>query len=206
MASVRMTQELCKSLARDVLRHRFGERYVKLVKDRALLANDVYNDIYKPAMQDQFLALPDGWLPRLSKITVQFGPSGSDYEELQFNGSLHGHLVHLQPVGFHADAIYRPVPYADRDRCLHVYRSDMLFSRRHRSLKEEKVDLEKDTKEAEAKLRAAIGSFGTLAKLFDAWPELAPFIGKYQAVDRRVPAPPIKELNRLLSLPVKEAA
>lgn len=199
----KLTTYIRENLAKDLLKHRFGDAAAALVADRAAFALKVYNDLYSEAERKKMAALPDGWLGKSSSITVQFG-EGSGYGQIEFSGSVYGdvHAVMKAPV----NAVYRLVAYHHLRGCAKVYERTHGFSDEYDALRERQEDLATQISQARRQTEAALTKATTLKRLVEIWPEIEPFVEKYADKPKPLPALPTNELNALLDLPVSEAA
>lgn len=199
----KLTTYIRENLAKDLLKHRFGDAAASLVADRAAFALKVYNDLYSEAERKKMAALPDGWLGKDSDITVQFG-DGSGYGKLEFSGSVYGdvHAVLKTPV----DTVYRLVIHQHLRGCAKAYERNHEFAAEYDALRERQKDLSTQISQARRQTEAALTKATTLKRLVDIWPEIEPFVEKYVDKPKPLPALPTNELNALLDLPVSEAA
>jgi len=201
MASTKLTNHSREQICREVLQHRFSAEVEKLIADRAAFADRVYNDVFSKSAREKMAALPDGWLPEESNIGVQFG-SGSSFERLSFDGSFYGELRNaVKDDGAEKEAVHRRIPYRLRG-CAKAYEPDHKLSVAFDALEARMKDLKKQFYEARATVNSALLNVTTLNKLVETWPEVAPFIARFNAAPVKLPAIPTDQLNKLLDLPV----
>src|SRR4051812_17389324 len=79
---------------RRAIRDRLLEKWMNGPEEAALhdgyrqLAQAAYDQLYPATVQLQMAVLPEGWLPKRSEFTVQFGRGSEGYVCLYFNGRL----------------------------------------------------------------------------------------------------------------------
>lgn len=201
--ATRLTTWIREQITKDVVRHRFADAALELVKDRAALAVDVYNDVYSEAERKKMAALPSGWLGEDRDITVQFG-DGRGYEKLSFSGAVYGEVStvlkdSIEPV----DLL---VQHRHERGCAKVYELTHPFALRRDDLRARDKDMSEAIRTARRQVEAAVQKATTLNRLIELWPEIEPFASKYEDKPKHLPALPTSELNALLDLPVSEAA
>jgi hypothetical protein len=200
MASTRLTQDAREQIATAVLLHRFQEPVDALVVDRAAFAEEVYNDIYRKSDREKMAALPKGWLPETNAINVQFGDQRG-YESLQFSGKLYSRLGSLRSKD-DGKSIERRAFSKNVHSCVKVYEPDHRLSLKHDALDQRYTELKAEFEAAERQVKAALNSATTINKLVEMWPEVEPFVRKFDASPLKVPSIPTDQLNKLLDLPV----
>ncbi len=202
MASTRLTTSIREHIAKLALSHRFADELMALVADRAAFAEAVYRDIYKQTEREKMAALPEGWLPTVNHIDVQFG-EGCRYLTLWFNGSFYGDLWWIStPV----EVIFKAIPFKHQHGCVKVYEPTHKLSVRFEELDARLTVLRDKHGAAKRQIEAALGSVTTVGKLLELWPEIAPFTKDFNGIPSPLPAIPTSDLNALLDLPVAEAA
>ncbi|HNQ98386.1 MAG TPA: Nmad5 family putative nucleotide modification protein [Trueperaceae bacterium] len=200
MASVKLTTALREIIRKRMLRHRFKETYDQLIQDRAALAKEVYTDCFKDIMK-QMAAVPAGWLPKDDVIKVQLA---GKVHELPFHGQLYSNVT-----AFLRDSIPQTeltLPYDKYKRVVKVYDARHPIAERHDELENRLTDLKRGINEATAGIDAALNAVTTVGKLLEVWPEAAPFCGDLTQPAVQLPAIQTTVLNRMLGLPVQEAA
>src|SRR5690606_20734731 len=86
--------------------------------------------------------------------------------------------------------------------CAKVYDDQHKFSQRFQELDERKKALEGDYGTAKRQIATALASVGTIKRLIEVWPEVAPFAKPFDEGPRNLPSLPTDKLNELLDLPV----
>lgn len=200
--STRLTNDLRESIATAVLRHRFTEPVDALIADRAAFADAVYSDIYRKADREKMEALPKGWLPECNRIGVQFGSTGRSYEIVNFDGSFYGSLGSMRTKVKDAPSSDRRVQNRHAHGCAKVYDDQHKLSLRHEELGARQSALTAEYDAAKRQIKSALASVGTIKKLIEVWPEVAPFAMKFDEGPRNLPSLPTAKLNELLDLPV----
>lgn len=199
----KLTNWMREAIAKAVMQHRFAEPCAALVADRAAFAVEVYEDVYSEADRRKMKSLPSGWLPELSSIRVQFG-DGSRYGDLAFNGAAYSPIgkMLLTPV----DTVCLRSPEMHERRCAKVYENEHPLCAKHEALEARGKALTEEIDRAQRQTEAAIASATTIGRLVEMWPEIEPFTADYGDKPKPVPAIPTADLNKLLKLPVAEAA
>ncbi len=200
--STRLTNDLRDTIASDILRHRFNEQVDALIADRAAFAEAVYCDIYRKADRDKMDALPKGWLPECSRVGVQFGASGSRYENVNFDGAFYGPLGAMRTRVKDAPSTDRRMQNRHAHGCAKVYEDQHKLSIRHQELDARFSALKEEFEAAKRQTSAALASVNTIKRLIEVWPEVAPFASKHEDAPRQLPSVPTEKLNEMLGLPV----
>lgn len=162
-----------------LLKHRFDPEVEKLELRELELAVAVYNDQLLELKRMQ--RLPDGWLPKIEQIHVQFG------EKWVY---LHFKVPMIVPTSKEFS------PFA-------VYEAGHKRSTEYFKLLEAKQDLEARKTQARRAASVIIGEAKTVKQLLEAWPEVAPFIPEAEAAST-LPALNMKTVNQMLALPITE--
>lgn len=199
----KLTNWIRESIAKDLMKHRFADQALQLVRDRAALAADVYNDVYCEADRRKMVALPSGWLCSDRNITVQFG-DGRGFEQLHFSGAVYGEVgtVLKDPI----EPVEMLVTHQHERGCAKVYELTHPFSLRRDDLRARDKDLGEAIRTARRQTEQALLKATTIKRLIELWPEIEPFASDYEEKPKPLPALPTSELNALLGLPVAEAA
>lgn len=199
--STRLTNDIRSSIATLVLRHRFEDEIEALVADRAAFAEEVYNDIYRKPDREKMAALPSGWLPEANRIGAQFGATGNTYVQLDFAGSVYGNVSKFRKIGDRND-VRRRLLTKHAHGCAKAYEDSHRLSVKHMELDARFGALKSSITTAERQTETALASVGTIKRLIEVWPEVAPFALKFEDAPRNLPTVPTSELNKLLDLPV----
>jgi len=199
--STRLTKDIRESIAKALVVHRFTAQITKLYADNAALALAVYNDAYSKADREKMMALPNGWLPEVDTISAYFGTS---YTTVNVNGKVYGDLARIVSADKNA-ATFR-VQSRHKGACLKKYDAIHKFSAEYDRLQGVKSDLTTAVDTARRSALAAMAAVGTVKRLIEVWPEIAPFASKFEGERPQLPALQTDKLNELLDLPVAEAA
>lgn len=202
--STRLTNTTRDQITSAVLTHRFREPVDALIADRAAFAEEVYNDVYRKADREKMAALPKGWLPETNAIGVQFGDQ-SGYVSLYFGGHFYGRLRSVRTPGDEKQ-IERRAFSKNVHGCVKVYDADHRLAVKHTALDRRYTELKAEFEAAERQVKAALDSATTVNRLVEMWPEVEPFVRPLGTPSPKVPAIPTDQLNKLLDLPVSEAA
>lgn len=209
MASTRLTRSIKDILEKELLMHRFSGELGELMKDRAELAEYVYNDAYCNADQAIMSTLEPGWLPESEAIGLAVGEHGSpEIHKLAFNGQLtrynHGLFAYCpkRPV------IKRRLKYRNfsGDVALIVAKDHELAIRAER-LEQRQQQIGDQLAATRTGVKRALESVTTVGKLISEWPEIEPFAKRFLGQPPpQLPAVSSARLNEMLDLPVEEAA
>lgn len=212
MTSVKLTTWMREDIVRDILAYRFKGVYERALEDFAVLARDVYDDVFTRAEQRRMKRLPAGWLPEADCIGAQFGDTGSSYQSLEFNGTNVSHgLPTFKPRRPFEDpkVVRRLFPNSKHRTRAVKYEKDHTLSVRYFVISN---TLQKRIAEhAEAKKMAERGVMQatTVGRLIEVWPEVAHFAkrfsGEEYARERKLPVVQIEHLNAVLGLPPGES-
>ena len=180
MASVRLTQDMRKTILGRLMSHAFDKRLEQQRKEASHLGDDVYEDIYHRDLQKKMRALPDGFLKLTGGITVCFGGRRSNVS-----------FSKMRPVAECHDT-YEGARSYDASHELSV---------RHFETEKQGSVLREEMDRVRSLAKAALDSCTTLKNLVEAWPEAAPFVKDF-AKSRPVLAltVTIKDLNSKLGL------
>lgn len=204
--SRRLTHDIREKIATAALRHRFHEEIETLAADRAALANDVYNDVYRKVDREKIEALPAGWLPTVRHAAAKFGEAGSSYTQLQFDGGFYGKIQSLRARTGDSARQERRCLYKHQNGCWKIYEANHKLAVRHAALADREAALLVSIRTAERQIEASLNSVSTVGALVKAWPEIEPFVRPLSPVASRLPTLPTASLNEMLKLPVSEAA
>lgn len=199
--STRLTKEIREAIAKDLVKHRFTEAVQALYQKRADLADAVYRDLYKASEREQMASLPAGMLPEMDELSVRFGGS---YTTIYFSGFMYGDLSKVVAVARNGTS--RRIFYKHKGGCAKDYDARHKLAIQHEEISGAAADL---VKEVDAAHRAAIGAIskvGTVKRLMEVWPEVAPFARRFDTGPAQLPMIRTEQLNKILDLPVPEAA
>lgn len=198
--SARLTKQIREAITKAALTHRFRDEVNALIDAKADFGRSVYEDLYKKADRQKMADLPVGWLPENDSLGIQFGAT---FSRIHFSGYTYGPIM-------------RATDYKRPDRfrllskhasgCAKVYDAAHKLSAAHEGLRSREADLRTAYDAAERQMTAALNAVTTIKRLIETWPEIAPFAAKYETEAPYLPAIPTSQLNKILDLPVSEAA
>lgn len=199
----KLTNWMREEIVKAVVRHRFSEPAMAIVRRRAALAAKVYDDLYSPADQKKMAALPNGWLPEGDDLYAQFGVGG--YDRIAFSGATYGNLAKViaEPLESHSRRF--AFEHA-RGRCSKSYEGTHALAIEHEAIASDQKALGEQIETATKQATAAVASATTVKRLIDLWPEIEPFAVRYETERPPLPALPTDQLNAMFKLPVSEAA
>ncbi|OJY66411.1 MULTISPECIES: Nmad5 family putative nucleotide modification protein [unclassified Rhizobium] len=199
--STRLTKDIREAIAKDLIKHRFEDAVKNVYAQRAALADAVYRDIYTKTQREQIEALPDGMLPTVDDLSVNFGTS---YTHVYFSGYSYGDLNKV--VSADRTGSYRRVYYKHKGGSVKVYDATHKLAVEYDRLSGVAADLVNEIDVARRSAIAAMASVGTIKRLIEAWPEVAPFARRFDVERPQLPMVQTDKLNKILDLPVSEAA
>jgi len=199
--STRLTKEIREAIANDLVKHRFEAAIKELYEQRAALADAVYRDLYTKAQREQIEALAEGVVPMADEISVNFGTS---YTHVYFSGYAYGDLNKVLP-GSRSTGLRR-IYYKHMNGSAKVYDATHKLSIEYDRLSGVLADLVKDVDAARRAALGAMASVATIKRLIEAWPEVEPFARRFDVELPQLPMVQTEQLNKILDLPVSEAA
>jgi len=196
----KLNNTIREHIKREVLEHKFKKEVAELVSRQKDFTMKVYNIAYSSEEQEKMAALPKGWLPVVSRITLSFGSGYHNTHSLEFSGThdLGKNTLRLAPNKDHPGKM---VPYD------HYHQHNLKLTMQHELVKEvaafdrERSALEEKIKLASGSLETALQGSTTVNALITKWPEIASFAKKYDTGDVNLPALPYQHLNQMLDLP-----
>jgi hypothetical protein len=173
---------LSKNLVEKIAGEAIRQKYKTLLSNYKLaeqtLAEECYNSVFAKEVLDQVNALPDGWV--LTCSCLMFNVGG-------WNVSLN---------------IGRQVPIPASTHCTRLGVIDGELSDRVKAHMEAVKDAKIKKENEYQKLKAFLGSFKTIKKLRETWPEGAEHYDQYdvQPGKSQVPAVVTQEINAMLNI------
>lgn len=198
--SARLTKQIREAITKAALTHRFRDEVNALIDAKADFGRAVYDDLYKKADRQKMAELPAGWLPENDGVGIQFGTS---FSRVYFSGCVYGSIMRATDYK-RSDNLRLLSKHASG--CAKVYDAVHKLSATHEGLRSREGDLKAAYDGAERQMTAALNAVTTVKRLIETWPEIAPFAAKYETEAPYLPALPTSQLNRILDLPVSEAA
>ena len=198
--STRLTNDIREAITKAALAHRFADDVKALIDAKAEFATSVWEDLYKKADRQKMAELPEGWLPEPEHIAVQFGQG---FARVYFNGYTYGQIA--QATDYRREDTKR-VMSKHKGGCAKVYEASHPLSTKHAEIEAKERDLREAYELAKRQTGAALSSVTTIKRLIETWPEIAPFAERYETEKPSLPALPTQQLNKILDLPVAEAA
>lgn len=177
---MKLTNLTRRHIRERILEHKFRGWNEKFAKRKAALAEAIYKDVFSAKERKLMASLPDGWLPEVNSIKVEFDGQG---RRVRFDEPKR--MPQSAAIG------YDPVK---------SYAADHPLCRKWVALGDEEVDRQKERAELENKLNAILWSVSTTEKLVEVWPEAAPFLEKVEAAKINPPPIDVSDLNSALGL------
>ncbi|TAA49789.1 Nmad5 family putative nucleotide modification protein [Shinella sp. JR1-6] len=198
--SARLTKHIREAITKAALAHRFCDEVKSLIDAKADFGRAVYDDLYKKEDRQKMADLPAGWLPENDSFGIQFGAS---FSRVYFSGYTYGPL--MRATDYKRSDKFR-ILSKHASGCAKVYDATHKLSATHEGLRSREADLKSAYDAAERQMTAALNAVTTVKRLIETWPEIAPFATKYETEAPYLPAIPTGQLNKILDLPVSEAA
>lgn len=181
--AVRLAVYMKDVIQQALLERAFGERQKAINAAKAGLGDKVYKEMYTLKERRFMVQAPDGFLPQLTSVRVQFA----------------GDFAHL--------SLSAPRPGASEQRTK-KYDANHPYTDTFRDLNAKQKELEADRRQAKAELRAKLDSVSTVARLIEVWPEVRPFAAKFlekKVAEKKLPVIQNDALNNTFKLPVEPA-
>lgn len=190
---IKATREI---LIAEMLTRRFKDEAQALQNEYYTFVDVVYGTMFTPKVLAKMKRLPKGWLPTKSNLRV-YGHE-SDHSTLYINSE---YSLSLREVGVKLDTkrpYERLFPYnwmRDTYPLPKELDLDLYNLQRKRSKFRELV------KTTKADMNTLVKSTTTVKGLIRIWPEIEPFVKKYDVKAARLPVPAVAGLNTVLGLP-----
>lgn len=199
-----LTKAIRTKIVRNLIDHKFKDRYNLLIEQRASLALDVYRSCFSADDRKRMGELPEGWLPTRASISVKHGAS---YTCHNFSGAI-GMTCKEEKTGFYVlncarrpKEAYQRFPYDAQSSCREVFEADHPLSLRCDKLSGDLERMKESVNNDQAVATATLAQFGTIEKLVDAWPEIKPFLPEPIQAVKNLPAISTPDLNSIFGLP-----
>lgn len=186
--SRKMTNEIREAIVKASLKHRFKEATEKLIADRRALGDRIYEAAYNAEIRELMDKLPTGFLYEAPEIN--FFPSKGSRRSSRLP------LTKTRRFPLDAQYCYRETGFELSSKLELAYAK--LMEREQKILEEQN--------QAENALRSTLAAYNTVKRLIEGWPEIEPLVPEWAKLsdDRKLPVPQVKQLNKLLGLPVKK--
>jgi hypothetical protein len=185
-----------------LLKHRFEAEVKALIERYAALADELYNEFYKPKTRAGMEALPKGWLPTDCEIGAVLGHSTV---RLRFSGGNVDYDLRRKINMVLAAGTHRLFQARHKGGMCLSLEARHPISVKYERLQQDEQTLKEKFREVSKQTWAALSAVTTVAKLRSSWPEVSPFIDP-RWDHHRPPLPALKTdvLNTMLGLPVDE--
>lgn len=202
--STRLNKSFRERIAKTILQHRFQKQFDDLIGLRKILADEVYNDTYDPAMQRRMQEMPSGWFANEPHLQVHIG---TGWRYVEFNGGWsHYSIPPAYEMLKHPATESRLVAYMHKGSSIKKEFSvrDPIGQLAERS-DNAQAELAAQLATAGAKVKAALKDWYTVEALEKAWPDIGDFLKPFKVTPthnpRQLPVIQTAELNSLLDLP-----
>ncbi len=196
----RLTNSIQEQLTTELLKYKFSDKAQELVEKQSTFAHKIYNDCFDKKTRDKMKRLPQGWLPEVGEVSVEFA---SKFTRLEFNGgnNLSWNYRFLFKKSFEAQN--KRFPNKHKSNCVKQYTALDKLALEYTQIQNEISDFTTAISHTKANIQSAFSSCTTVEKLIKNWKEIEPFAKKYVEVKgTNLPALPTEQLNKLLNLPV----
>lgn len=189
----KMTVGKRNTIVKRAVDHRFAAEIAAADELLKQIGDEIYDDSFSDKSRSVMKGLPDGWLPEVGSIGVQFGETSSNYVQVSLTDD-------------------RRIPYNKYRRwegsssCVKIY-PDMQTGLGKKWLEQKAIweDLKKQAESMRIRLECQLSAFTTVPSLIKAWPEIEPFTTGMVLPKVQLPAIAVAELNAALKLPVTTA-
>lgn len=184
--SVKLTESLRGQITASLVSNAIDKRSAANLKASYALAERIYKHVFSAADRRKMEALPEGWLVDAEFLRIEvgrdhhwfcFGPSDAKSKR----------LTHRVPVK--GNGVHQIEPPSDLGKAVIAWSA-------------EAVQITKDREALRSKAREILSAVTTTAKLAEVWPEVKPFLPKFEP--RLLPVVRREELNAAFGL--KQAA
>jgi hypothetical protein len=180
--NVRLNARIRRVILDRLMQHAFQAAREGLDKERAVLAAEVYDDVYPADVRRRMKRLPEGFFETSSHVCVNMG------------GQFVSFSVEGRPVAFKHH--YFSTPAAS-------YPADHPFTLRHNELHARSQKLGEESSKSRLVGEAALESCASLRQLVEEWPAAEPFARDFMEAKSTLSvslAVPVRELNRQFKL------
>lgn len=193
MASRALTNLIRQEIVDDLTKRKFGDVKAVFIDRKYVLAFKVYDELYSKDKQEKMNALPDGWLPLCSNVHIQIQDRQHTYDYLYFSGATDANGGRVEKRRTNTGS-----------KCL-IVTADSPIGQEYLELMAEYKEFEKTVFDAKVKANAIVESVNTTKQLKEVWPEITPFVEKYETVEiQTLPDVTREDLNKVFGLPVEE--
>lgn len=200
----RLTNDMRGTIVNALIEHTFDDRVAELVKERSIIALEIYALHYKrdgKRMDD----LPDGWLPTAFNIKFVSGGCHNVYNLNGKIGTRYSRTLSFEHLkANHPETTLKRFKHCDvSSGPLMAFDAEHPITRRIENNEALVASLHDEVLTAQKTARATLDRFTTVEKLLVDWPEIQPFIPPVAAPSPSLPALPTQHLNEMFDLPVE---
>lgn len=186
--SIRLSNSVRDEIISRLINEAFDKKFEDIDSERYALSLKVYNDVFSKKERDAMYELPDGWLPTVSEMKVQFGGDSCGVCRREFK----------EPVRV-------PAKYTESyGRIYKVYPDNHAFTKLHDSITSDFDSLKQLKNKAIAQAKAVLYSCNTTKALKEAWPEIENLVCEYEpseeSENKTAIVPVANGLNQILGL------
>lgn len=206
--SVKLNLGMRYKITEQLVHRAYLDRATKNMAEQVAISADMYDLVYPRETRAKMEALPEGWLPKVDHLQVQYG-TGNTYcyfAQQRIRVARDGWHVNYGSEENPAPTVHRVVLARHRTGTVLALEATHPMAERLTAHKSEQADIGAGIIDLASATMRTMNQFSTVASLVKAWPEIEPFVSKYLAAPERVylPAPLLRDLNKRLDLPVKE--
>lgn len=189
MASVRLTNSIRDAIRIKVMNRAFDKLHADTKDQEHKLAAAVYRVAFTAKQRKLMDSLPQGWLPELNYMRVEFKEGTIGYTNLTVKD----------------DEKLRVPNNKNNYNAIAVIESGHILEEVALKWKKDKEDIRQRYEKTRLSVCAILDSVTTVKKLIDIWPEAKEFILPYMSESKcTLPAIQFKEVNKMLGLPPKK--
>jgi hypothetical protein len=166
--SIRLTNQVREEILQKLLDKGFSAKKKEIEARRNELSIKVYNDVFSKKDRDLMQSLPQGWLPEISEMKVQFGGTSSGVCQREFQTPVRMPYKHV---------------YSCSTNVLKVYEDSHKFTIEHDKITDDTKVFCSERVKAEAQTKAVLYSCNTTKALKEAWPEISSIVEAYEPAE-----------------------
>lgn len=186
MAAIRLTNRIRSSILKQLISDRFDKDDKELKLRECRLALEVYHDNYSVDELELMDKFPEGAFHRMREIGVQFGAC---YTYLKCVVPGKEKETTLRIFAKHQHTVMKVYPVSHK------------LTKAYEKLSNDRKALKEQRRDAEYKAQAVLDSASTMGKLKSIWPEIEPYLKKFETTPAGLPSVPVEAVNRILGLP-----
>lgn len=198
-----------------MMEHAFSAKAVALMNEQAIIAEEIYNDVYDRKARTFLDSAPANWFPVTSDLKISVVGMNEYTKSFKFNGEFlrYSHNnTEIECYGIlekeyrQRDDITKRIPYKHNGSTIvkNYDPSDPIAVKVMKWIDDQR-SLSAQIADARKLATSTMDNFTTVEKLITGWPEIEPFVRRYQPPQPvKLPAIPFAKLNGMFGLPISE--